>query len=45
MREWSLIATWTYSAPILYYLKNGHRWILHFENGKVAQLQTQKHAQ
>lgn len=23
-----------------YYLKNGHRWILHFENGKVAQVQT-----
>lgn len=23
-----------------YYLKNGHRWILHFENGKVAQIQT-----
>ena len=23
-----------------YYLKAGHRWILHFENGKVAQIQT-----
>ncbi len=23
-----------------YYLKDGHRWILHFENGKVAQIQT-----
>ena len=23
-----------------YYLKDGHRWILHFENGKVAQVQT-----
>lgn len=23
-----------------YYLKNGHRWILHFENGKLAQIQT-----
>jgi hypothetical protein len=23
-----------------YYLKNGHRWVLHFVNGKVAQIQT-----
>jgi hypothetical protein len=23
-----------------YYLKNGHRWILHFTNGKVSQVQT-----
>lgn len=23
-----------------YYLRDGHRWILHFENGKVAQIQT-----
>lgn len=23
-----------------YYLRDGHRWVLHFENGKVAQTQT-----